>query len=68
MVVQATEVRRYKHLINREWVDPDSGETITRTNPATGQSVAEYAAGSPEDTRRAIDAARAAFDRGPWPR
>jgi acyl-CoA reductase-like NAD-dependent aldehyde dehydrogenase len=66
--MQATEVRRYKHLIDGEWVDPSSGETITRTNPATGWPVAEYAAGSPEDTRRAIAAARVAFDRGPWPR
>jgi acyl-CoA reductase-like NAD-dependent aldehyde dehydrogenase len=68
MVVQATEVRRYKHLIGGEWVDPQSGETINRTNPASGQPVAEYAAGGPEDTLRAISVARAAFDEGPWPR
>ncbi len=66
--MQTTELRRYKHLINGEWVDSDSGQTITRNNPATGQPVSEFAAGSQEDTWRAIDAARAAFDRGPWPR
>ncbi len=68
MVVQQTGLRRYGHLIGGEWVGPSSGEVITRANPATGALVAEYAAGNHEDTRRAIDAARAAFDRGPWPR
>ena len=68
MVTQATQVRRYKHLIGGEWLDSSSGEVIPRTNPATGEKVAEFAAGNPDDTRRAIAAARAAFDRGPWPR
>ena len=68
MVAQATGLRRYGHLIGGEWVDPSSGASITRTNPATGAAVAEFAAGNEEDTRRAVAAARAAFDRGPWPR
>jgi len=68
VVTQATQVRRYKHLIGGEWLDSSSGEVIPRTNPATGEKVAEFAAGNPDDTRRAIAAARAAFDRGPWPR
>lgn len=66
--MQATELRRYKHLINGEWVDSQSGTAITRTNPATGRPVAEYAAGDQGDTLLAIAAARTAFDRGPWPR
>jgi len=61
-------VRRYKHLIGGEWLDPSSGEVIPRGNPTTGEKVAEFAAGNPDDTRRAIAAARVAFDRGPWPR
>ena len=68
MVTHATRVRRYKHLIGGEWLDPSSGEVIPRDNPATGEKVAEFAAGNPDDTRRAIAAARVAFDRGPWPR
>jgi len=43
-------VRRYEHLIGGEWLDPSSGEVIPRTNPATGEKVAEFAAGIPEDT------------------
>jgi acyl-CoA reductase-like NAD-dependent aldehyde dehydrogenase len=68
MVTQATQVRRYKHLIGGEWVDASSGETIPRNNPATGEMVAEFAAGTLEDTRKAVEAARAAFDTGTWPR
>ncbi|MGH3145784.1 MAG: aldehyde dehydrogenase family protein, partial [Rubrobacter sp.] len=68
MVTRATSVRRYGHLIGGDWVDAASGETIPRNNPATGQTVAEFAAGGREDTRKAIKAARAAFDEGPWPR
>jgi acyl-CoA reductase-like NAD-dependent aldehyde dehydrogenase len=68
MVTQDTQVRRYRHLIGGEWVDASSGETIHRNNPATGETVAEFAAGTLEDTREAIEAARAAFDKGPWPR
>jgi betaine-aldehyde dehydrogenase len=68
MVEQAVRVRRYGHLIGGEWVDASSGETIARNNPATGAPVAEFAAGTPDDTKRAVDAARTAFDSGPWPR
>jgi acyl-CoA reductase-like NAD-dependent aldehyde dehydrogenase len=68
MTQATTGVRRYKHLIGGEWVDASSGEVIPRANPATEETVAEFPAGTPEDTRRAIAAARAAFDRGPWPR
>jgi betaine-aldehyde dehydrogenase len=68
VVMQATEVRSYKHFINGEWVDPLDGETIPRNNPATGALVAEFASGNEEDTRRAIAAARRAFYEGPWPR
>ncbi len=50
MVSQTTQVRRYEHLIGGEWLDPSSGEVIARINPATGEKVAEFAAGNPEDT------------------
>lgn len=66
--MQATEVRSYKHFINGEWLDPANGEAISRHNPATGELVAEFAAGNEEDTLRAIAAARRAFDEGSWPR
>jgi succinate-semialdehyde dehydrogenase/glutarate-semialdehyde dehydrogenase len=47
--------------INGEWVDADSGETLPVTNPANGEVIAEVARCSTAETRRAIEAAAAAF-------
>ena len=41
---------------------------LTVINPATEETIAEVPEASIEDVRRAIDAARRAFDEGPWPR
>ena len=50
------------------WVRPSSGETIQVVNPATEEPCATVPAGKAADINRAVAAARAAFDRGPWPR
>jgi phenylacetaldehyde dehydrogenase len=55
-------------FINGQWVDAASGETFTTPNPATGEALATVASGGPEDIDRAVRAARAAFDDGPWGR
>jgi betaine-aldehyde dehydrogenase len=55
-------------LIGGEWVDADSGATTEVTSPFDGAALGVVPRGSREDAKRAIDAARAAFDRGPWPR
>jgi succinate-semialdehyde dehydrogenase/glutarate-semialdehyde dehydrogenase len=47
--------------INGEWVDADSGATVAVTNPASGEVIAEVAKCSTAETRRAIEAAEAAF-------
>jgi len=47
--------------INGEWVDADSGATVAVTNPANGEVIAEVAKCSTAETRRAIEAAEAAF-------
>ena len=47
--------------INGQWVDADSGETVAVTNPANGEVIAEVAKCSTAETRRAIEAAEAAF-------
>jgi phenylacetaldehyde dehydrogenase len=53
-------------LINGEWVPAASGKTFASYNPATGQVLADVAEGDAEDINRAVAAARAAFDTGPW--
>jgi len=47
--------------INGQWQDADSGATVPVTNPATGEVIAEVAKCSTAETRRAIEAAEAAF-------
>lgn len=47
--------------INGQWVDADNGATVPVTNPANGEVIAEVAKCSTAETRRAIEAAEAAF-------
>jgi phenylacetaldehyde dehydrogenase len=53
-------------LINGKWVGAASGKTFPTYNPATGEVLANVAEGDKEDINRAVAAARAAFDTGPW--
>jgi len=57
-----------KMLINGKWVDAASGKTFPTYNPATGEVLARVAEGDREDIDRAVKAARAAFESGPWSR
>ena len=58
----------YQLLIGGEFTDAASGETFDSIDPSTGKAFAKVAMGGLEDVRRATQAARAAFDEGPWPR
>src|SRR6201987_5912372 len=57
-----------KMFIHGKWVESASGKTFPTYNPATGEVLARIAEGDREDIDRAVKAARAAFDSGPWPR
>lgn len=63
-----TAPKTYSMFINGQWVNSASGETITRTDPATGQPLSIYPGGGDADIDRGVQAARKAFDEGPWPR
>ena len=54
--------------IDGAWVEPSTSATIDVLNCATEEVVATVAQASSEDMRRAVAAARKAFDEGPWPR
>ena len=58
----------YKLVIGGELVDAAAGETFDSIDPSTGETFATVAKGGQEDARRAVGAARTAFDDGPWPR
>ena len=57
------------HLfIDGSWVKPSGGGVIEIVSPNTEEVVGRVAEGSAEDMDLAVDAARQAFDHGPWPR
>jgi len=55
-------------LINGDWVEAASGQTFETYDPSTGEVLAHVAEGDAEDIDRAVRAARAAFESGPWHR
>ena len=58
----------YRLYINGDFVEAADRQTLTSLNPFTQEQIAVVARAGPEDVRRAVDAARKAFDEGPWPR
>jgi phenylacetaldehyde dehydrogenase len=66
--VSSFVAKKQKLLINGKWVDSASGKTFPSYNPATGKVLANVAEGDREDIDRAVKAARAAFESGPWSR
>ncbi|HKV61846.1 MAG TPA: aldehyde dehydrogenase family protein [Candidatus Acidoferrum sp.] len=57
----------YQNFINGEWAGGIPGQTIPVIDPSTEEVIAQVAAASAADVDRAVSAARAAFDSGPWP-
>ncbi|HEX8730436.1 MAG TPA: aldehyde dehydrogenase family protein, partial [Ktedonobacterales bacterium] len=55
-----------KMLIGGQWVVAASGKTFATYNPSTGAVLAQVAEGDAEDINRAVAAARAAYESGPW--
>lgn len=53
--------KKTKMYVGGKWVDSTSGETFDDLNPFTGEVYAQVPAGTREDARQAIDAAKAAF-------
>ncbi len=55
-------------LIGGAWVRASGEATMPVVSPFDGSSLGSVPRGSRADARAAVDAARAAFDSGPWPR
>jgi len=58
----------YQLLIDGRWENAASGKTFEDLNPATAEVLAHVAEADAEDVARAVAAARAAFEEGPWSR
>ncbi|HZM69661.1 MAG TPA: aldehyde dehydrogenase family protein [Candidatus Cryosericum sp.] len=59
-------LRPARLFIDGQWTDAASGATFTTVNPATEEAITEVAEGGAADIDRAVQAARRAFDSGPW--
>jgi len=66
-VVRPT-VRQTQCFIGGAWTPAVSGKTFETFHPATEEVIAEIAEGDAADVDRAAEAARDAFERGPWSR
>ena len=59
-------MKTYQLYINGEFVEPKTPATIDVIDPATTEVIARVPDASAADVNRAVAAARAAFDEGPW--
>lgn len=59
---------RAKHFINGQWQQSASTRMFTSINPANEQVIAHLPDGNSEDINAAVEAARNAFEHGPWPK
>ncbi|MCE4552891.1 aldehyde dehydrogenase family protein [Roseateles cellulosilyticus] len=54
-------------LLGEHWVPAESGQWMETVDPATGAVLGRFPNGDASDANRAVRAARAAFENGPWP-
>ena len=64
--IAKTSVRTYQNYVNGQWVSSTSGETFPVYDPSSEEVIAQVASSSSPDVDKAVQAARAAFDSGPW--
>jgi len=64
--IAKTSVRTYQNYVSGQWVGSASGETFPVYDPASEEVIAQVASSDAADVDKAVKAARAAFDSGPW--
>ena len=67
MIGERIDSMEWKALIDGEWTDAASKEKSTLKDPSTGEVLGTVPKCGVDDARRAIDAAREAFDKGTFP-
>jgi aldehyde dehydrogenase (NAD+) len=58
----------FRHYIDGTWAEPRGGELVDIVDPSVGEVFARVPRAIPAEAEHAIEAARKAFDEGPWPR
>ncbi|MBX3414729.1 MAG: aldehyde dehydrogenase family protein [Pirellulales bacterium] len=64
--VSQPQIRQTDCFIGGRWVPSVSGKTFETINPATEEVIAQVAEGDAADIDLAVEAARNAFEHGPW--
>jgi aldehyde dehydrogenase (NAD+) len=67
-IISTPKVQHTECFIGGKWLPAASGKTFATVNPATEEVIAEVAEGDKADIDKAVDAARQAFEKGPWSR
>jgi betaine-aldehyde dehydrogenase len=60
------DVRTYQMYVNGDWIDSKSNKTFPVYDPSTEEVIAQVPEANAEDVNRAVAAAKAAFEDGPW--
>jgi aldehyde dehydrogenase (NAD+) len=58
---------KFELFIDGQWTSGEATSTLDIINPATEDSIGQVPEATAADAQRAIEAARTAFDEGPWP-
>ncbi len=61
MLKSSSRFMREANLIGGQWINAESGETLSVNNPATGAIIGTVPNAGAAETRRAVEAAQAAF-------
>jgi aldehyde dehydrogenase (NAD+) len=64
--VARPKIQQTECFIGGKWVPAASGKTFETIHPATEEVICNVAEGDKADVDAAVDAAREAFDNGPW--
>jgi len=64
--MSAVSVGATRPYIDGEWAEPFDGRLVEVVNPTTEEPIGHAHLAGPADVDRAVRAARAAFDAGPW--
>jgi acyl-CoA reductase-like NAD-dependent aldehyde dehydrogenase len=66
--VARKEIARGQLLINGQWRDSETGETMPTTDPTIEAVITQVAKATSADADAAVKAAHRAFENGPWRR
>ncbi len=66
--VPKPDVKSYQMYVDGRWTGAASGQTYEVVDPASEEVIARVPKAGVADAEEAVQAARAAFDNGPWPK